>query len=72
MAKKTAKEVVSEVTQKINESAKETKAENGEELSKEGKEAATATKNFFKEVGEWFVVLFKYIGKFFKKLLTKK
>lgn len=72
MAKKTAKEVVSEVTQKINESANETKAENGEELSKESKEAATATKSFLKEVGEWLVALFKYIGKFFKKLFTKK
>lgn len=72
MAKKTAKEIVSDVTQKINESAKETKAENGEDLSKESKEAAEATKNFFREVGQWFVALFKYIGKFFKKLFTKK
>lgn len=71
MAKKSAKEVVSEATQKVAEAAKETQAETGAEVSKEGKEAAEATKNFFKEVWDWIKALCKAVGVFFKHLFKK-
>ena len=70
MAKK-AKEVVTEVTEKVTTAAKETAAENGESVKKEADEAKVATKSFLKEVGEMFVAIFKAIGKFFKKLIKK-
>lgn len=70
MAKKT-KEVVAEVTEKVTTAAKETVAENGESVKKEADEAKVATKSFLKEVGEMFVVIFKAIWKFFRKLIKK-
>lgn len=70
MAKK-AKEVVTEVTEKVTTAAKETAAENGESVKKEADEAKVATKSFLKEVGEMFVAVFKAIWKFFKKLIKK-
>ena len=76
--KKTAKEIVSDaavktkkVTDKISKAAKETKEEEKENVAKEAEEAKVATKSFFKEVGEFFLAIFKVIGKFFKKLFTK-
>lgn len=70
MAKK-AKEIVTEVTEKVTTAAKETAAENGESVKKEADEAKVATKSFLKEVGEMFVAVFKAIWKFFKKLIKK-
>lgn len=70
MAKK-AKEVVTEVTEKVTTAAKETAAENGESVKKEIDEAKAATKPFLKEVGEVFVAIFKAIWKFFRKLIKK-
>ena len=70
MAKK-AKEVVTEVTEKVTTAAKETVAENGESVKKEADEAKVATKSFLKEVGEMFVAIFKAIWKFFRKLIKK-
>ena len=70
MAKK-AKEIVTEVTEKVTTAAKETAVENGESVKKEADEAKVATKSFLKEVGEMFVAIFKAIGKFFKKLIKK-
>ena len=70
MAKK-AKEIVTEVTEKVTTAAKETAAENGESVKKEADEAKVATKSFIKEVGEMFVAVFKAIWKFFKKLIKK-
>lgn len=70
MAKK-AKELVTEVTEKVTTAAKETAIENGESVKKETDEAKAATKSFFKEVGEMFVAIFKAIGNFFKKLIKK-
>ena len=70
MAKK-AKEIVTEVTEKVTTAAKETAAENGESVKKEADEAKVATKSFLKEVGEMFVAVFKAIWRFFKKLIKK-
>ena len=70
MAKK-AKEVVTEVTEKVTTAAKEIAAENGESVKKEAGEAKVATKSFLKEVGEMFVAIFKAIWKFFRKLIKK-
>ena len=43
-----------------------------ENVAKETEEAKVATKSFLKEVGEMFAAIFKAIGKFFKKLFSKK
>ena len=71
MAKKSVKKVVTETTKKVEEAAKETLAEDDASVSKEGKEAAVATKSFFKEVGEFFAAVGKAIAKFFRKLFKK-
>lgn len=72
MAKRKAKEVVAGAAEKVVTAAKETNAENGAEVAKEAAEAGVATKSFLKEVGEMIVAALKYVGKFFKKLFTRK